>query len=125
MTVFLLSNRLVLVRHTNRRRRSKDIFVLGAEYQVRWGGITVTVPEGFRTDLSSVPKIVPRWIASKLDGIEASVVHDYVYRSREQPQAYADGLFREMLRLDPTVPGWRRELMYGAVRAFGGGIYDK
>lgn len=66
MTVALLSDRLVLVRHRERRRGSNDIFVVGADYQVRWNGITVTVREGFGTDLSSVPKAVPKWLASKL-----------------------------------------------------------
>ncbi len=37
-----------------------------------------TVPPGFHTDLASVPRGA-RWLVSKTDLIEASVIHDYLY----------------------------------------------
>ncbi len=120
-----LSSRLLLARHTIRRRASEDIAVVAEPFTVEWNGTRITVPEDFGTDLSSVPKAVPKWIASRVDGIEASVVHDYLYVSGEQTRAFADSLFREMLRLDRGVPAWRREVMYRGVRLFGGALYEK
>ena len=124
MTVKWLSEKLVLARYQKRRRGSNEIAVLDQDFQVRWNGVTIRVPIGFGTDLSSIPRVVPKWIASKFDGIEASVVHDWLYVSGEQSKYFADSLFYQMLADDPTVPWWRRELMYRAVRAFGKGVYD-
>jgi Protein of unknown function (DUF1353) len=99
--------------------------VIATQFKVRWDDTTIAVPEGFPTDFSSVPKFIPAFVASSVDGLEASVVHDFLYASTSQPKQFADRLFLEMMKLDASVPGWRRWLMYRAVKWFGGRVYDK
>ncbi|NQU71661.1 MAG: DUF1353 domain-containing protein [Rhodospirillales bacterium] len=106
-------------------RRGKDIAVVSEKFEVVWNNVSVAVPEDFPTDFSSVPKFVPAFIASRVDGLEASVVHDFLYASTSQPKKFADDLFLEMMKLDDNVPGWRRWLMHQAVKRFGGAVYDK
>jgi len=88
------------------------IFVLDKDFVVG----PYTVPAGFGTDLASVP-LGFRNLASKVDGIEAATVHDYLYRTGKVPRAEADEVFFDLL--EGQVPGWKRYAMWGAVRAFG------
>lgn len=103
------------------------IFVLDQPFEV-WvedadgKGWTFIVPAGFETDLASVPRAF-RWVASTTDGIEASILHDYVYETRCLSRDLADQLFDLMLRADSILPSWRRWLMFKAVRLFGGSVY--
>ncbi|MEN8195952.1 MAG: DUF1353 domain-containing protein [Pseudomonadota bacterium] len=83
---------------------------------------SVTVPAEFVTDLASVPRFL-QWIVSKTDGIEASVVHDYIYaHPKGRTKLFADRLFNAMLKGQVTL--LRRWLMYSAVRLhFWGGNF--
>lgn len=94
------------------------------------------VPAGFRTDLSSIPKIVPRWLFPKLGPQNLpSVVHDWLYEDgvpgitrAEADLMFLDGMAEAYLRTSerlPQVPAWRRRIMYWAVRAFGGPLWGK
>ncbi len=100
------------------------LFYVGRPYTVgfRLDGdqTTYTVPEGMGTDLASIPKLVPKWIADKIDGhIEAAVVHDHlcIVRGPWDSRVAAD-IFNEGMRA-AQVPAWRREIMYRAVVMFG------
>lgn len=102
---------LVLVRRL-KALRSSHKFVLGADFQVGdW-----TVPEGFATDLTSVP-LGMRNLVSRFDGIEAAVLHDWFYRTARVQRKQADEIFFTML--EGAVPGWKRRLMYWGVRLGG------
>lgn len=116
---------LHLIRQRKRRPGGKDIAEISEDFKVEWNGETILVPPGFFTDFSSVPRVVPAFIASRVDGIEASVVHDYLYATNKKPKEYADELFLEMMKLDSSMPGWRRWVMHQAVKRFGGGVYNK
>ena len=83
-----------------------DIFVVG-----NW-----TVPVGFQTDLVSVPAIA-RMFVSKLDGVEASCLHDWHYSTKTVRRKTADRIFLEMLK--GVVPEYKRWAMYAALRAGG------
>lgn len=100
----------------------------------------ITVPAGFVTDFASIPwglwNLFPPW------GPHArpAIVHDFLYetsgtgvwravgdepagryitRQADYSRSEADGIFREALGV-VGVPGWRRTLMYRAVRLGGG-----
>ena len=78
---------LVLVRKLE-APASSPRFVIGAPFLMgEW-----TVPEGFDTDLASIPRIFQPLI-TKLEGIEAAVLHDWFYRFRIVPRAQADRIF--------------------------------
>jgi hypothetical protein len=88
-----------------------------------FGGQTIEVPQGFETDFASVPRffwrIVPPWGRYS----PAAVVHDYLYQSGKLARAEADWVFLTLMqRLG--VPAWKRNVMYEAVRLFGGSAWN-
>lgn len=78
--------------------------------------VPVVVPEGFETDLASIPAWVPRWLAdpnghSRL----AAIVHDFLCKQEVVYRPTADRVFLEAM-LVAEVPKWRAYMMYAAVR---------
>lgn len=129
---------LVRLKDTVRTREGEDAdYVVGADYTIRlhvdgtvWG---ITVPRGLITDLTSVPAPL-RVIASRVGPwLEAAIVHDFLYiawqdvpglRPRDRDRAFADLV---MLRaMEAAHVGYvKRQLIYAAVRAFGGGAFRR
>jgi hypothetical protein len=103
---------------------------LEADYPYRDGATTITVPAGFRFDLSSVPRALWWLIAPFELSIAAPLLHDFLYLhgslppagSVDPPRTYtradADRIFVEIMQAE-GVPAWRRLLGYAAVRLFG------
>jgi len=88
-------------------------------YQSDVAGQVVIVPEGFQTDLASVPRVpVAYWLCGGTSN-EAAVVHDYLYSTGIVPRKVADDVLAEASSVT-GVPAWRRGLMWAAVRLFGG-----
>jgi hypothetical protein len=77
----------------------------------------VTVPEGFPTDLASIPRIFRLLIAVKNGKHRApAIVHDWLCRlGLEFSRVTADKIFLEAMAV-MGVPKWRRYAMYWAVR---------
>ena len=103
---------------------------LEADYTYRDGETTITVPDGFLFDLSSVPRAL-WWLVAPFElSIAAPLLHDFLYLhgaappadSVEPPRRYtraeADRVFLTIMRLE-GVTAWRRLLGYAAVRLFG------
>ncbi len=91
-------------------------------YQIGFYGsdLTVTVPDGFLTDLASVPRLF--WIVVppfSPDYAAAAVLHDYLceWNGEMFSKIVADAVFYEALKV-LGVPTWRAILMYAAVRAW-------
>ena len=85
---------------------------------------TVTIPKGFKTDLSSVPNWL--WFAFSPYGnfLLASIIHDYIYVYRTHTRKFAD---KEMLIWSNVVNPNRKVdnyLRYIAVRVFGASWYN-
>ncbi len=94
-------------------------------------GFTIIVPAGFITDMASIPQIF--WNILPPDGPygKAAVVHDYLYRTGGKvdvspahtfTKAEADNIFYEAMG-ELGVAGWRKWIMYQAVRLFGGSSF--
>jgi hypothetical protein len=64
------------------------------------GAVAVKVPEGFRTDLASIPR--PLWwlFPPFGDYLKPSILHDYLCVSPGCPRALADALFRVAMKLE-------------------------
>ena len=113
----------------------RDLWRLEETYSFEDGGHTITVPEGFEFDLSSVPRLFWRFIAPFELSIVAPLVHDFLYRHRgELPDGavtparpytrkQADRLFKRLMKRE-GVPGWRWRVAYGAVRLFGQSAWE-
>lgn len=101
----------------------------------------LVVPEGFRHDFASVPRLL--WaLVAPLDLGLASLFHDWLYRHRGRVETLrwtapgweavgepwtredADRLFGRLMR-EQGVARWRRRAAYLAVRAFAGGAWGE
>ncbi len=88
--------------------------------------IGVTIPEGFITDFSSVPRFLWSLLPPYGLAMAPSVLHDYFYTvhpfkdkmTSEEERKYADELFYKML-LAQGIKKWQALLMLKAVRLFG------
>ena len=90
------------------------------------GGMTLVVPKGATTDFASTPRIL--WSVFPPFGRynKAAVLHDHIYRtpSLDISRARADAIFLEAM-ITCRVPGFKRLVMYWAVRLFGGFSYQR
>lgn len=106
--------------------RNDRLWHLRHELRCVWHGGQVTVPAGFVTDLSSVPRIFRSLIPGIGPENRPSVVHDWLYV--EEPPGWtrlaADRLFEAGLAAEGV--GWlQRRAMYLAVRAGGASLWAR
>lgn len=99
------------------------------EYKTDNGGVTITVPKGFITDLASVPRIFWGIVASFELSLSGPLFHDLIYRCAGQIPAElvnpdhiferdeTDALFLELM-VKSGVPHWKCRVAYRAVRTF-------
>ncbi len=84
----------------------------------------VVVPTGFLTDFASVPRLPLVYLLAGNTGHRAAVVHDFLYTTQPVSRSMADGIFRCALS-DDGEPWWRAQIMYAAVRLFGGPAWSR
>ena len=84
----------------------------------------ITIPEGFITDLASIP-FGARWLIPKLGRhAQSAVLHDFLYNKRGKmanktySRKECDQIFLEAMGV-LKVPFWKRKIMYRAVRLGG------
>jgi hypothetical protein len=106
-------------------RSGRQLFRLDAPlvYESDLLGATITVPEGFVTDMASVPKWPLAWLLAGGTANEAAVVHDWAYTvhsvaGKPITRSQADALLREAIPAsqDASAPA---VLMWLAVRLGG------
>jgi hypothetical protein len=85
---------------------------------------TVNVPEGFVTDLASIPPILFSVFRADGDYAQAAIVHDYLYWTQRTTRAYADDVFRIAMR-DLEVRPATIQQIYAAVRSFGQASWEQ
>ncbi len=102
-----------------------DMDKLMADFCVQVDSWLITVPTGFLTDESSVPRIPLAYWLMGGTGDRAGVVHDWLY-SNDCPirkgRAWADRVFKAALRAQ-GLPAWRAQIMYAGVRLGGASRY--
>lgn len=79
------------------------------------------VPAGFVTDFASVPRLPFAYLLTGDTAHMSAILHDHLCRKlvpSEMTWREAADIFREAMA-DEGVPGWRRWLMYWAVRLAG------
>lgn len=95
-------------------------FRLERDYERQTSRGCITVPQGYDTDLASIPRHLRRQLPQWEDYTGAAIVHDYLYS--EQPDGItrqeADDIFHELMRCDGVTLG-RADRMHRAVRAYG------
>lgn len=86
-------------------------------------GALLVVPPDFKTDFASVPRLPLAYLLAGNTAHASAVLHDFLYET-QAGKDYADQVFLAAMKAE-GVAGWRRTLMYAAVRAFGGSAYEK
>jgi hypothetical protein len=81
--------------------------------------VILTVPEGFPTDLASVPRLPVLFLLFGGKARVPAVLHDYLYEQGADRE-YADAVFLAAMKDEP---GWRRFLMWAGVRLGGWAYY--
>ena len=87
------------------------------------GKETIKVPEGFETDLASVPRLPFVYLAVGNTGHKAAVLHDWLYATNYYDRAKCDLLFYHALR-ESGIGYWNANAMYLGVRIGGSSAYD-
>jgi hypothetical protein len=102
-------------------------------------GVTIVVPAGATTDLASIPRLVTNILPPDGPWTKAAVVHDFLYRTHgfglfggrrwltgktAYTRAEADGVLREAMGVI-GVPGWKRQVIWAAVRIGGAGGWGR
>ena len=87
------------------------------------------IPAGFETDFASSPPSVWFLIPPVGKYLKAALIHDYFYSKQQfagQPcsKEYADEVFYDIM-VHEGVAGWRRKIMYTAVKYFGQSRWNK
>ena len=105
---------------------NNTLYVLRQPYTyVTQAKYTITIPEGFKTDETSVPRGMWTIVGVLPDGYYrcAAVIHDYLYSTGGLNGVFVrkdcDKILLELLTLQ-DVPYIQRKALYLAVRLFGG-----
>lgn len=78
----------------------------------------ITVPVGYPTDLSSVPRVPIIYELTGNSAIKPAVIHDFLYTSKIVDRKTADRIFKEACVV-ALIPAWKRNLMWAGIRLFG------
>jgi phytoene dehydrogenase-like protein len=82
--------------------------------------LTLTVPDGFVTDLASVPRLPAAYLLFGNRARRAAILHDWLYTERF-PREWADAVFFAAMRHEVNPPA--AYAMWLAVRVGGGSYY--
>ncbi len=94
------------------------------EYRSNVLGAILVIPEGFVTDLSSVPRLpVVYWLYGGR-ARKAAVPHDFLYQTHSCPKPMADRVFLEAMGLISDLPAWARQAMYRGVSLGGASAWE-
>lgn len=98
-------------------------FRLGADFYVSLEGNEIVIPEGFETDLASVPRLPIVYLAVGNTGHKAAVLHDWLYSTNMFPREICDGYFYHGLRA-MGIGYFAAKAMFYGVRAGGAKYYE-
>ena len=93
-------------------------------YQSAALGALLVIPEGFVTDLSSVPRLPLIYWLYGGRARKAAVPHDFLYQTHICAKAVADRVFLEAMALLPDLPTHARVAMHKGVIWGGNGAWE-
>lgn len=99
-----------------------DAWKVLERFDVLIDGVTRSVPEGYVTDLASVPRLPLAYLVAGNRAPKSAVLHDWMYAT-QSGRDYADEVFLAAMKAE-GVSSWIARSMYWAVRAFGEPRYE-
>lgn len=82
----------------------------------------IIVPAGFITDLATIPRLFWTIMPPNGDYAKAAIIHDFLYSSKPFSRKRCDDILYEAMGV-LNVACWRKNVIYWAVRIFGGNKY--
>ena len=79
----------------------------------------INVGIGFQTDFASIPRLLWAFLPQWGKYGNADVIHDWLYWDQRRGRRASDDIFLEGMKV-LEVSAWKRNVIYYAVRAFGG-----
>jgi len=119
--------------NTGKNKHGRQIVRLSLPFTYRVGSsenkFGVVVPQGFETDLASVPRLFHKIFPPDGKYAKAAVLHDWLYRTGLVDRWMADAIFYDAMRNRNLPEGhrvgwWTAQAVYWSVRAFGWYGYD-
>ena len=107
----------------NLRHTGASEWTLVKDFRFFAPGKTWVVPEGFKTDLDSVPRVPVVYALFKGRTTKAAVIHDWMYVTNKG-KFLADKTFLEAMKAE-GLPWYHRWPIYIAVTLFGWPIYRR
>ncbi len=100
--------------------------LLLADYTYENDKYIITLKPGFVTDGASIPKAFWAILSSPFEGplVYGAMIHDGLYTKMQLPRKECDELLREMA-LEQGYNKIKADLVYDAVRLFGGSHWNK
>lgn len=98
-------------------------FRLVSDFYVSINDVEIVIPEGFETDLASVPRLPIVYFAVGGRGHKAAVLHDWLYSTVMFSRLLCDQYFYHGLR-ESGVNYFYAKAMYLGVRVGGGAYYE-
>lgn len=107
----------------------KGLWVVGHSFTISFsvgGGFFEDweIPEGYETDLASIPRLVWFLIAPHEIGVNEAILHDDLYRKNYRDRKFCDDVWLAAMKRR-GVKAWKRETAYRFVRAFGWCSWNK
>jgi hypothetical protein len=101
----------------------KGLWIVGHDFTMTFsvgGGFFEdwVIPEGYETDLASIPRLLWFVMAPFEIGIEECILHDDLYKKCFRDRKFCDDVWLVAMRRK-GVKKWKRETAYRFVRAFG------
>ena len=105
-----------------RWRNKEEIFLAENGFSVEAQDFSLFIPQGFKTDLASIPQWATSLVPKIGHHIQPAIVHDYMYVRKLAgiSKAFTDRFFYDSM-LAMGVRKTRAWLMYSAVRVGGKG----
>lgn len=128
MSEFLSDLRMTMMRSSDgvplQNKMGRQLYMLDAPfgYQSDIAGTDFVVPEGFVTDLSSIPRLPFIYVLLNGGGDMPAVIHDYLYNTGNLSRKLSDAVLREAC-ITIGLPRWKVEAIYLGVRVGGSNNY--
>lgn len=101
---------------------NSNTFMLRGDFVVKCYDHVIFVPDGYITDLDSVPRLPIVYVLFKNRAPKSAVLHDWLYHQGDLPRKTCDDLFLCAMEYE-GVAGWIRSAMYRGVRLAGASRY--
>ena len=107
---------------THERVDRRHIWIVAVDYHTTHNGTEYVIPQGFRTDLASVPGLFWSFVSPQ-EIAHGALLHDYLYSTQTVSRKEADRILYQIIREEHEVGPIRARLVWAGVRLFGSGHY--